>query len=159
MGMSPSTISVSPAPKPRSAIQEQTDVAADAREDQKDTLLTYFRRIQETLIHALNSNKANWPTQIQNHALSLLRSGEITTYPALLRRIVEDVREASLANSSTSTNGKTSNGDTKKVNGLSSAVDKEKAKLAVPESVIEDALRVTRESLEAVCEIDDRGTS
>jgi hypothetical protein len=112
-------------------------------------------RIQEALLHALNSNSANWPTQIQTHALALLRSGEITTYPALLRRVLDDVREASSI--SLATNGKTPNGDAKKVNGSSTPSDK--SNLAVPAAVIEDALRVTRESLEAVCEIDDHGTS
>lgn len=34
-----------------------------------------------------------------------------------------------------------------------------KLSLAVPESVVEEALRVTRESLEAVCEIEDDGTA
>jgi hypothetical protein len=114
-------------------------------------------RIQDALLHALNSNSANWPTQIQSHALTLLRSGEITTYPALLRRVLDDVREASSSTSPSSTNGKTTNGDSKKLNHGSNA--SEKQHLAVPDAVIEEALRITRESLEAVCEIDDHGTS
>lgn len=115
------------------------------------------KRIQDALLHALNSNSSNWPTQIQSHALTLLRSGEITTYPALLRRILDDVREATTSNSS-STNGKTPNGDAKKVNG-STTPSADKPNLAVPAAVVEEALRVTRESLEAVCEIDDHGAS
>ncbi|KAG6012119.1 hypothetical protein E4U54_007718 [Claviceps lovelessii] len=111
----------------------------------------HVAKIQESLLHALNSNSTNWPTLIQAHALSLLRSGEITTYPALLRRVLEDVREAS---SNSVPNGSKSNGDalSKKVNGT--AAPFEKPNLAMPESVIDEALRVTRESLEAVCEID-----
>ncbi|OAQ68061.1 hypothetical protein VFPPC_13609 [Pochonia chlamydosporia 170] len=116
----------------------------------------HVTKIQEALLHALNSNSTNWPTQIQTHALTLLRSGEITTYPALLRRVLDDVREASSSTSS-STNGKTPNGDAKKVNGSTTPSDK--PNLAVPDAVIEEALRVTRESLEAVCEIDDHGAS
>ncbi|KAG5982719.1 hypothetical protein E4U55_001466 [Claviceps digitariae] len=111
----------------------------------------HVAKIQESLLHALNSHSTNWPTLIQTHALSLLRSGEITTYPALLRRVLEDVREAS---SSSMPNGSKSNGDslTRKVNG--NAATLEKPNLAMPDSVIDEALRVTRESLEAVCEID-----
>ncbi|KHO00723.1 uncharacterized protein MAM_01501 [Metarhizium album ARSEF 1941] len=117
----------------------------------------HVTKIQEALLHALNSNSSNWPTQIQTHALSLLRSGEITTYPALLRRILDDVREATASNSSP-TNGRTTNGDAKKMNG-STTTSTEKPNLAIPATVIEEALRVTRESLEAVCEIDDHGAS
>ncbi|KAK2590601.1 hypothetical protein QQS21_011703, partial [Conoideocrella luteorostrata] len=115
--------------------------------------------IQDALVHSLNSNSTNWPTLVQSHALSLLRSGEITTYPALLRRIIDDVREAS-SNPSPS-NGKTPNGDAPKkaVNGSSSAGVSDKPNLAVPDSVVEEALRITRESLEAVCEIDGDGAS
>ncbi|KAK4062090.1 uncharacterized protein Triagg1_10056 [Trichoderma aggressivum f. europaeum] len=118
-------------------------------------------RIQEALLHALNSNSSNWPTAIQNHALTLLRSGEVTTFPALLRRVLDDVREGQPSTSSTSSaNGKSSattngNGDTKKTNGASSS---EKLPLAIPTSVIEEALRITRESLDAVCEIEEKGS-
>ncbi|KAG6012026.1 hypothetical protein E4U41_005404, partial [Claviceps citrina] len=105
-----------------------------------------------SLLHALNSNSANWPTLIQSHALSLLRSGEITTYPALLRRILEDVREASSA-AGGKPNGGQPNGDAgaapKKVNGTASPHAEKQNPLALPESVVDEALRVTRESLEA----------
>lgn len=85
---------------------------------------------------------------MQAHALTLLRSGDITTFPALLRRVLEDIRSDS--SSTTGANGKTPNG---KLNGSDP-----KHALAVPQSVIEEALKVTRESLEAVCEIEDNGT-
>ncbi|KAG5934333.1 hypothetical protein E4U59_006296 [Claviceps monticola] len=111
----------------------------------------HVKKIQEALLHALNSHSTNWPTLIQNHALSLLRSGEISTYPALLHRVLEDVREAS---SRSFSNGKKTNGDapSKKVNGT--AAPTEKPSLAVPGVIIDEALRVTRESLEVVCEMD-----
>ncbi|KAL6797017.1 hypothetical protein J3E68DRAFT_402508 [Trichoderma sp. SZMC 28012] len=122
----------------------------------------HVTKIQEALLHALNSNSSNWPTAIQNHALTLLRSGEVTTFPALLRRVLDDVREGQPSTSSSSTssaNGKSSattngNGDTKKTNGASS----EKLPLAIPTSVIEEALRITRESLDAVVEIEEKGS-
>ncbi|KAM0349428.1 hypothetical protein ACHAPU_003837 [Fusarium lateritium] len=118
----------------------------------------HVAKIQDALLHALNSHSTNWPTAIQTHALDLLRSGEVTTFPALLSRVLEDVRHDSALNpiSSNGTSGKAgSNGDGPKTNG---AVDG-KPSLAVPESVVEEALRVTRESLEAVCEIEDEGTA
>ncbi|KAL5087319.1 hypothetical protein Trisim1_007886 [Trichoderma cf. simile WF8] len=118
----------------------------------------HVTKIQEALLHALNSNSSNWPTAIQNHALTLLRSGEVTTFPALLRRVLDDVREGQPSTSSSSANGKSSattngNGDTKKTNGAS-----EKLPLAIPTSVIEEALRITRESLDAVVEIEEKGS-
>jgi hypothetical protein len=102
-------------------------------------------RIQESLLHALNSHQTNWPTLIQNHALSLLRSGEVSSYPDLLRRVLEDIRNDSMSKATASANG-----ESKKVNGNS-----DKTSLAIPDSVIEDALKVTRESLEAVCDVED----
>jgi len=49
-------------------------------------------RIQESLLHALHASPANWPTLIQNHALHLLRSGEIHTFPQLMTQVLEDIR-------------------------------------------------------------------
>ncbi|EWY86874.1 hypothetical protein FOYG_11232 [Fusarium oxysporum NRRL 32931] len=120
----------------------------------------HVSKIQDALLHALNSHSTNWPTAIQSHALSLLRSGEVTTFPALLSRVLEDVRHDSALNPiSSSSNGTSAkpatNGDAPKANGAADA----KPSLAVPESVIEEALRVTRESLEAVCDIEDEGTA
>ncbi|KAL7900845.1 hypothetical protein HDV63DRAFT_294667 [Trichoderma sp. SZMC 28014] len=122
----------------------------------------HITKIQEALLHALNSNSSNWPTTIQNHALALLRSGEVTTYPALLRRVLEDVREGQ-PSSTSSANGKSSsaaattngNGDTKKANGTPAS---DKPPLAIPTSVIEEALRITRECLDSVCEIEEKGS-
>ncbi|KAH7475244.1 hypothetical protein IWW34DRAFT_733896 [Fusarium oxysporum f. sp. albedinis] len=120
----------------------------------------HVSKIQDALLHALNSHSTNWPTAIQSHALALLRSGEVTTFPALLSRVLEDVRHDSALNPiSSSSNGTSAkpatNGDAPKTNGAADA----KPSLAVPESVVEEALRVTRESLEAVCDIEDEGTA
>ncbi|KAG4262298.1 hypothetical protein BFJ72_g14487 [Fusarium proliferatum] len=125
-----------------------------------DNPLTHYPRIQDALLHALNSHSTNWPTAIQSHALALLRSGEVTTFPALLSRVLEDVRHDSALNPIPSSSNGTSakpatNGDATKTNGATDA----KPSLAVPESVIDEALRVTRESLEAVCDIEDEGTA
>ncbi|CVL01128.1 uncharacterized protein FMAN_10304 [Fusarium mangiferae] len=120
----------------------------------------HVSKIQDALLHALNSHSTNWPTAIQSHALALLRSGEVTTFPALLSRVLEDVRHDSALNPISSNSNGTSakpatNGDATKTNGATDA----KPSLAVPESVIDEALRVTRESLEAVCDIEDEGTA
>ncbi|KAJ9152171.1 hypothetical protein NKR19_g4647 [Coniochaeta hoffmannii] len=146
----------------------------------------HINKIQEHLLHALHAHPSNWPTAIENHALSLLRSGEVTSFPALMRRVMDDVRHQTAMNSSssssspspsntkggatttttttTTSNGvaeaaATTNGGGKKVNGaagnnglvVEGAEDKS---LALPQGVVEDALRVTRESLEMVCEIE-----
>ncbi|KAK7415877.1 hypothetical protein QQX98_005566 [Neonectria punicea] len=123
----------------------------------------HVAKIQEALLHSLHSHSTNWPTAIQTHALALLRSGEITTFPALLHRVLEDVRHDSALNpTSSSSNGSkpATNGDAK-VNGADKDTKGSDSKhgLAVPESVIEEALRVTRESLEAVCEIEDKSSA
>ncbi|KAK3333964.1 hypothetical protein B0T19DRAFT_142413 [Cercophora scortea] len=128
-------------------------------------------KIQEQLLHSLNAHPTNWPTAVQNHALALLRSGEISTFPALLRRVIEDVRQdtalapasapkASTTNGTAEVNGsakKSANGGTPAPadggphgNGNTSAAagGGSTLSLAVPQSVVEDALKVTRESLE-----------
>ncbi|KAK0646522.1 hypothetical protein B0T16DRAFT_329462 [Cercophora newfieldiana] len=125
----------------------------------KEGLVT---KIQEHLLHSLNSNSSNWPTTIQNHALNLLRSGEVTTFPALLRRVIEDVRQDTAAGPSfgSATNGTEINGK-KATNGTPSGetngTSSSTTGLAVPHSVVEDALKVTRESLESVCSFEENG--
>jgi hypothetical protein len=115
-------------------------------------------RIQESLLHALNSHSTNWPTTIQSHALALLRSGEVTTFPALLRRVLDDITADSPSTGTKgAANGKAATNGDKKVNGAAAADATGKSSLAVPESVVEEALRVTRESLEAVCEVEENG--
>lgn len=119
-------------------------------------------KIQETLLHSLHAHTANWPTQIQQHALSLLRTGEITTFPALLDRVLEDVRQstaaAAAASSSSSssaaaaTNGKKSNGD-----AAGAAADQS---LAVPQAVVNEALKVTMDCLVELVEFsEENGTA
>lgn len=128
----------------------------------KEGLVT---KIQEHLLHTLNANSANWPTMVQNHALSLLRSGEITTFPALLRRVIEDVRQETAAGPAFGSNGTETNGKRSSTNGTPSAGEANgnssstTSGLAVPHSVVEDALKVTRESLETVCAIEENGAS
>ncbi|KLU89079.1 hypothetical protein MAPG_08056 [Magnaporthiopsis poae ATCC 64411] len=126
----------------------------------------HVTKIQETMLHSLHSHPANWPTAVQSHALSLLRSGDITTFPALVRQVLDDVRQSTqVASLSTNAPGKATNGaaaaaaadvNGKKVNG---DVSGRLQGLAIPQAVIDDALKVARESLEAVCEVDENGAS
>lgn len=84
-----------------------------------------------------------------------------------MRQVMDDVRHqtamnpASSSSSSAASNGAETNGNgnTKKANG-SNGVEAggDKPNLALPQAVVEDALRVTRESLEMVCEIEGDGT-
>lgn len=128
-------------------------------------------RIQEHLLHALHANPSNWPTTIQAHALSLLRSGEVSSFPALLRRVIEDVRQdTALAPNANGSANKAVNGNSEENGaGGGGAVNGKKAEstngtsngarqsLAVPQSVVDDALKITRECLDAVCEMDESG--
>ncbi|KAK4189560.1 hypothetical protein QBC35DRAFT_137420 [Podospora australis] len=101
---------------------------------------TKKNRIQEALLHSLNSNQANWPTVIQTHALNLLRSGEYTTFPLLLRRVLDDIRQdtatAAAAGHSGENKQQTENPD--------------RPSLVVPQEVIDKALKTTREKLEDI---------
>ncbi|KAK8144075.1 hypothetical protein G3M48_006367 [Beauveria asiatica] len=132
-------------------------------------------KIQERLLHALNADSSNWPTVIQSHALQLLRSGEVLTFPALLRRVLDDVQEAtakaattttttamattttsSSSSSSTAAAAATTNGKAAPTtNGSTTTTNDVKLALAVPQAVVEDTIRVTKECLESVCEIED----
>ncbi|KAH6687457.1 hypothetical protein F5X68DRAFT_231923 [Plectosphaerella plurivora] len=112
----------------------------------------HVQKIQEVLLHSLHANKGDWPTLVQAHALNLLRSGEVTTFSALLARVLEDVRNDTQARAAThaKTNG------AKATNGASSDP---KPALAMPSGVVDDMLKVVRDSLDSVCEIEDTGPS
>ncbi|TVY58056.1 hypothetical protein LCER1_G002133, partial [Lachnellula cervina] len=88
--------------------------------------------IQETLLHTLHTSPQNWPTLIQTHALTLLRSGEITTFPQLMARVLEDIKN-----------------DVKVEDGSGNA----SASLGVPKGVVEEGVRITRECLDGVVEV------
>ncbi len=88
---------------------------------------------------------------MQAHALALLRSGEATTFPELLVRVMKDIRAQTTTGTVPAVNGSNS----KKVNGELAA----NSPLAVPKSALDEALKVTREALETVCEIEESGAS
>ncbi|KAI1085683.1 hypothetical protein F5B20DRAFT_12558 [Whalleya microplaca] len=113
-------------------------------------------RIQDHLLHSLNAHPSNWPSSIQTHALTLLRSGEVSTFPALMRRVLEDVRRDSASSSSSSSDTNGTNGTKKGVNGTGSEPGGG-GSLAVPPAVVDAVLKVARESLEAVCEVGEDG--
>ncbi|KAK3375082.1 hypothetical protein B0H63DRAFT_266151 [Podospora didyma] len=154
---------------PSAANYTPATLDADLRSDINSLLIAdgHITKIQEHLLHSLHADKSNWPTTVQAHALNLLRSGDVTTFPQLLRRVIEDVRQdTALAPSSKTLNGATGsevNGK-KSTNGTPGATGGDTngsetasplLNLAVPKSVVDDALKITRESLEMVCAIDD----
>ncbi|SPQ22556.1 3bdd3172-8828-4099-8408-f3d14d6c6f64 [Thermothielavioides terrestris] len=132
----------------------------------------HVTKIQDHLLHALHAHPSNWPTTVQNHALSLLRSGEVSSFPALLRRVIEDVRQdTALSPNANGSTGKAVNGASeengggaggvngKKAEGVNGATNNARPSLAVPQSVVEEALLVTRECLDAVCEMEESGAT
>ncbi|KAI0847802.1 hypothetical protein F5Y00DRAFT_240474 [Daldinia vernicosa] len=130
----------------------------------------HINKIQEHFLHSLNAHPSNWPSAVQSHALALLRSGDVTTFPALVRRVLEDVRHDTVAasdgtnnnNNNTSTTTTTTNGS--KTNGASTNTNTATAtttdgSLAVPQAVVDAVLKVARECLDTVCEVDDGSTA
>ncbi|KAL2127925.1 hypothetical protein VTI74DRAFT_9988 [Chaetomium olivicolor] len=126
----------------------------------------HVTKIQDQLLHALHAHQSNWPTVVQNHALSLLRSGEATSFPALLRRVLEDVRQDTALAPNNTNGGAAVNGEG--VNGKKSEVTNgaptnngtsARPSLAVPQTVVDEALKVTRECLDSVCEMEENGTA
>lgn len=122
-------------------------------------------RIQETLLHALNASHTNWPDLVQKHALALLRSGDCTTFPALMKRVLADIKDDTVAARGKSavvngTTGKIGGKSVPSVNGDKPGLGKEKegrgeegVSLAVPSEVLEEGVRVTRECLELVIDV------
>ena len=109
-------------------------------------------RIQEQFQHALNAHASNWPTLIHNHALSLLRNGDCTTYPDLMARVLEDVKaDSDAARKTDSSNGVS--GKEKDGKGKADGRGLNGASLALPRGVVDDGVRVTTECLELVCEV------
>ncbi|QSZ37016.1 hypothetical protein DSL72_009108 [Monilinia vaccinii-corymbosi] len=131
----------------------------------------HVAKIQETLLHSLHSSPTNWPTLIQTHALNLLRSGNYNTFPVLIAKVLEDVRADTLALQNVSSSPTNSSKSDSATNGANGVSDKDKDKkgegketlpkgrgergqsLALPKNVVEEGVRITRESLEAVCEV------
>ncbi|KAI1777705.1 hypothetical protein F4818DRAFT_439035 [Hypoxylon cercidicola] len=132
----------------------------------------YVTKIQDTLLHSLDAHPSNWPSAVQSHALTLLRTGEVTTFPALVRRVLEDVRHDTAAANAGSepssgngkangeTNGASSGGSSTNGNGNKNGSASDGGgggggSLALPEAVVDAVLKVTRDCLDAVCEVDD----
>ncbi|KAI1816177.1 hypothetical protein GGS20DRAFT_253341 [Poronia punctata] len=119
-------------------------------------------KIQEQFLHSLDAHPSNWPSTIQSHALSLLRSGEITTFPALVRRVLEDVRRdtttaaaAAAVASEDNKNGNDGGGGGGKNNNKDNNNNENNNSLAIPSSVVETVLKLVREALDDVCEMND----
>jgi hypothetical protein len=98
----------------------------------------------------------------------------VSSFPALLRRVLEDVRQDTALAPNGTTNGTTAkaiNGASEEngagvngkksdgTNGTSSNGAGARPSLAIPQSVIDDALKVTRDCLDTVCDIDESGAT
>ncbi|KAF3063688.1 hypothetical protein GL218_01183 [Daldinia childiae] len=126
----------------------------------------HINKIQEHFLHSLNAHPSNWPSAVQSHALALLRSGDVTTFPALVRRVLEDVRHDTAAasdgttnsnNNSTTTNGSSKTNGASNNNNTTTTTTTD-GSLAVPQAVVDAVLKVARECLDTVCEVDDGST-
>jgi hypothetical protein len=92
-----------------------------------------------------------------------LRDNEVDTFPALLRRVLEDVRRDQQLFSSSSANGADGkdkdkdkpNGDKKGAVNGAGAGGGEKPALAIPNAVVEEALKATMESLKEIVTLED----
>ncbi|KAJ4423947.1 hypothetical protein N0V82_001375 [Gnomoniopsis sp. IMI 355080] len=139
------------------------------------------KKIQEHLLYTLNSQPTNWPTQVQNRALALLRSGDVTTFPQLLKQVLEEVRKETVlkptssstngasngeSSSSVQVNGNSSGGSGKKTNGASNNPgpgpgeasnlhQNTTTSLALPQIAVDEAMKVTKEALLDVASFDE----
>ena len=108
-------------------------------------------RIQESLLHALNASSTDWPTLVQEHALSLLRSGGCTSFPELMRQVMDDIKHDTDTRRKQESNSKQTNGISA-VNGKGSG--QQGANLALPKNVVEEGIRITREALNSIVYVD-----
>lgn len=113
----------------------------------------YIEKIQERLLHRLHSDPSNWPTALEQRGVELLRSGEATTFPVLIRKVLEEVRHDTQAKGKNGeVNGATTNGKAKAANGTGGSGDNS---LALPADVVQDLVKYTKELLKEVMETDD----
>ncbi|KAI1180310.1 hypothetical protein F4777DRAFT_529667 [Nemania sp. FL0916] len=174
-----------PAKVPPSAATYTTATQdADLRSQINTHLLRdgHAAKIQDRFLHSLDAHSSNWPSAVQSHALALLRSGEVSTFPALIRRVLDDVRRdtaAVVSAANTAGNTQTSavganepstagkdapngsaavNGASKPAAGINGALaSSDGSNLAIPAAVVDAVLKVVRESLESVCEVEPDG--
>lgn len=98
---------------------------------------------------------------IQEHALALLRSGDCTTFPALLTRVLDDIKADTAAVRSQEggkENGASTNGGTAKAVTAAAVTIPGKGEggknLALPKGVVEEGVRITKECLDLVVEVE-----
>ncbi|KAF3012956.1 hypothetical protein E8E14_001775 [Neopestalotiopsis sp. 37M] len=114
--------------------------------------------IHEGYIEKLHSDPSNWPTALEQRGVELLRSGEATTFPILIRKVLDEVRHDTQARGSKDlskngeVNGAATNGKAKTANGTGGAADNG---LALPPDVVQDLVKYTKELLKEVMETDD----
>jgi hypothetical protein len=81
-----------------------------------------------------------------------MRSGDCTTFPALMTRIMEDIKKDTMtARKEGLSNGTAGKGSGKETG--SNGRGEGGQSLAMPKSVVEEGLRITKECLELVVEV------
>ena len=103
-------------------------------------------RIHNALHASLHSTA--WPAHVRQLCLALLRSGDATTYPALLAAVQARVSASKAGPAAV-------NGDKTAANGDKTAAAAE-ADVGIPQGVLEDGLGAVREALREVVDLDRR---
>ncbi|OBT48922.1 hypothetical protein VE00_00695 [Pseudogymnoascus sp. WSF 3629] len=120
----------------------------------------HIDRIHNHLAHILSSDASNWPTLIRQHALTLLRSpdSQCDTFPKLMERVMADIREDTNA-------ARREEGARKRAEERGEVYtgggggsrdrrgEREGGGLEIPEVVMKEGVRITRECLEMVVEV------
>ncbi|KAI4597001.1 hypothetical protein KJ359_004911 [Pestalotiopsis sp. 9143b] len=146
---------MSPPPPTKAKVPAAADQYSSATLDSEARNEVYKILIHDGYIEKLHSDPSNWPTALEQRGVELLRSGEATTFPVLIRKVLEEVRHDTQAKGSAKNgevNGATTNGKAKAANGTGGSGDNS---LALPADVIQDLVRYTKELLKEVMETDD----
>ncbi|OBT77066.1 hypothetical protein VF21_02944 [Pseudogymnoascus sp. 05NY08] len=121
----------------------------------------HIDRIHNHLAHILSSDASNWPTLIRQHALTLLRSPDshCDTFPRLMEQVMADIREDTNAarreagaRKRAEERGEVYTGGGGGGGGRDRR-EREGGGLEVPECVMREGVRITRECLEMVVEV------
>lgn len=127
----------------------------------------HIDRIKQDLSHALSSSPSNLPTKIRQHALHLLRTdSSCTTFPALMARVLADVRADTNAARREEESRKRALALGEEWTGTAGGLGgnggldrndwrgtRECGSLEVPREVVEEGVRLVRESLDSVVEV------
>ncbi|KAI9741996.1 MAG: hypothetical protein M1834_000385 [Cirrosporium novae-zelandiae] len=147
--MAPSTAPSIPLPA-SSSFPQGTSLPPALRTQLNTALLTTHTidTLQITLLTSLQ--QTGWAERVRARALQLLRSGECTNYGEVMSRVCEEVRgELDGTGSQMKQRRQSMNGNGGENNNSSGKVD-----IKIPEKVVKDGIRVVKEALEEVVDIE-----